>query len=175
MESIYAIDSKNGLSKNGSIPWKSKKDMKFFMTKTSNNIVIMGKTTYFSLPAEHRPLKNRLNIVLTSTPELYNRVGHYESSTVLFTNDNTIYQTILENKEKYANTYVFLNPDFKIFCIGGKTVYDTYIPLCDKIWVSYIKHDYNCDLFIHYDFSTQFTSTIYDEDDDLKIVEYKRI
>jgi dihydrofolate reductase len=30
MESILAIDSKNGLAKNGTIPWKSKKDMTFF-------------------------------------------------------------------------------------------------------------------------------------------------
>jgi dihydrofolate reductase len=34
MEAIYAIDSKNGLAKNGVIPWKSKKDMLFFMNKT---------------------------------------------------------------------------------------------------------------------------------------------
>jgi hypothetical protein len=30
MESIYAIDCNNGLSKKGVIPWKSKKDMLFF-------------------------------------------------------------------------------------------------------------------------------------------------
>jgi dihydrofolate reductase len=71
MESIYAIDSHNGLSKNRTLPWKSKTDMLFFRNKTKNNIVIMGKNTFFSLPIEHRPLKNRLNIVLTSKPHLY--------------------------------------------------------------------------------------------------------
>jgi dihydrofolate reductase len=34
MEAIYAIDSNNGLSKNGMIPWKSKTDMSFFINKT---------------------------------------------------------------------------------------------------------------------------------------------
>ena len=29
MEAIYAIDSNNGLSKDGIIPWKSKKDLNF--------------------------------------------------------------------------------------------------------------------------------------------------
>ena len=62
MESIYAIDSKNGLSKNGIIPWKSKTDMYFFMNKPKNNIVIMGKNTFFSLPKQHRPLKNRTDL-----------------------------------------------------------------------------------------------------------------
>jgi dihydrofolate reductase len=64
METIYAIDTNNGLSKNGAIPWKSKTDMSFFINKTINNIVIMGKNTFFSIPKQHRPLKNRFNIVL---------------------------------------------------------------------------------------------------------------
>jgi dihydrofolate reductase len=71
MEAIYAIDSKYGLSKKGFIAWKSNKDMIFFKNKTMNNIFIMGKNTYFSLPKNYRPLKNRLNIVLTSNPEKY--------------------------------------------------------------------------------------------------------
>ena len=50
MEAIYAIDSKNGLSKDGIIPWNSKKDLKFFYDKTRYNVVFMGRKTYFSLP-----------------------------------------------------------------------------------------------------------------------------
>jgi len=179
MESIYAIDSNNGLSKDGIIPWKSKKDMSFFMNKTKNNIVIMGKNTFFSIPKERRPLKNRLNIVLTSNPQLYeNNIINEEinySSNVLFTNDNVVYKDILENRNKYYETYKYLNTDFKIFFIGGKTIYDQFIPLCDKIWVTYIKHNYNCDLFLDYNYSEQFTEKLYEEDDELKIIEYTRI
>jgi len=171
MESIYAIDSKNGLSKNGIIPWKSKKDMTFFMNKTKNNIVIMGKNTFFSLPEEHRPLKNRLNIVLTSNPNLYEN----HSSNVLFTNNDNIYQTILKNRNKYYEMYPFLNKDFIIFFIGGKTMYEQFIPLCDKIWVTYIKYNYDCDLFFDYDYSKQYTAEVYNEDEELKIVEYSRV
>jgi len=47
MEVIYAIDSMNGLSKKGVIHWKSKKDILFFINKTKNNIVIMGKKYIF--------------------------------------------------------------------------------------------------------------------------------
>jgi len=169
MESIYAIDSKNGLSKNGDIPWKSKTDMLFFMNKTINNIVIMGKNTFFTIPKEHRPLKNRLNIVLTSTPNLY------VEKNVIFTNKNDIYQDILNNKNIYCEIYDFLKKDFKIFFIGGKTIYNQYIPLCETIWITYIKHNYNCDLFMDYDYSKQFTEELYKEDDELKIVKYTRI
>ena len=173
METIYAIDSKNGLSKNGTIPWKSKKDMSFFMNKTKQNVVIMGKNTFFSIPEENRPLRNRLNVVLTSTPQDFSK---NEYSNVLFTNDNDICQTILQNRDQYYDMYPVLKADFKIFFIGGKTIYEQFIPLCDKIWVTYIKRDYNCDLFIDYDYSDcRFSAEIYDEDDELKIVEYTRI
>lgn len=172
MESIYAIDSHNGLSKNGAIPWKSKTDMLFFMNKTQNNIVIMGKNTFFSLPLEHRPLKNRLNIVLTSTPHLYK---DYKHNSVLFTDDSTIYQDILNNRTNYYEMYKCLHVDFKIFFIGGKTIYEQFISLCDKSWVTQMKCNYNCDLFLDYNYSDQFEVSLYKEDDELKILEYTRI
>ena len=52
----------------GNIPCKCKKDIIFFKNKTKNNIVIMGRNTYFSLL---KPLQNRLNIVLTKHTEIY--------------------------------------------------------------------------------------------------------
>ena len=174
MESIYAIDSNNGLSKNGIIPWTSKTDMSFFMNKTKHNVVIMGKNTFFSLPIEYRPLKNRLNIVLTHNPHLY-EANKNECSNLLFTYNNNIYQVLLEERDKYYKLYPFLKKDFKIFFIGGKTIYEQFIPLCDKIWVTQLKCDYKCDLFIDYDYSTQFSMEIYQEDEELKIVEYTRI
>lgn len=170
MEIIYAVDANNGLSKNGTIPWKSKKDMTFFMNKTIGNIVIMGKNTFFSIPIQYRPLKSRLNIVLTSNPQLYNNEPN-----VIFTNNNNIYQNIINNKEIYYKKYSELKIDFNIFIIGGKTIYEQFIPLCNKIWVTYIKKNYDCDLSINYDYSIQFKEKIYDEDDELKIVEYTRI
>jgi len=50
-------------------------DMAYFKKLTSQasstkvrNVVIMGRTTYLSIPEKFRPLKGRLNIVLTSNP-----------------------------------------------------------------------------------------------------------
>ena len=174
MEAIYAIDSKNGLAKNGVIPWKSKKDMLFFMNKTIKNIVIMGKNTYFSIPNEHRPLKNRLNIVFTREPHVY-EVDINENSNVIFTNNIKIHEDIFTNVSKYYNQYMFLNKNFKIFIIGGKTIYEEFIPLCSKIWVTRLKRDYECDLFLDYDYSKEYQEEIYEEDDELQIIEYSRV
>ena len=50
----------------------------------------------------------------------------------------------------------FLNNDFKIFFIGGKQIYEQFIPLCQQIWVTQIKKDYLCDLQFYYDYSNEF-------------------
>ena len=167
MEAIYAIDLNNGLSKNGTIPWTCKKDMSFFMNKTKNNVVIMGKNTYFSLPIEHRPLRNRLNIVLT-TEHLIS-----ESPDLIITNYSAIHRTILNNREKFCELYKYLKKDFIIFIIGGKIIYEQFIPLCNCVWVTRLKNDYNCDLFMNYDYSNH-SSEVYEEDDELTIIKYTR-
>jgi dihydrofolate reductase len=178
MEAIYATDINNGLSKDGFIPWKSKKDMNFFMNKTKYNVVIMGRNTFFSLPDNSRPLKNRLNIVLTSNPKQIrnHKEGRYDE--VIFTDDVNIFDYILKNKKGYKQMFPYLNNDFKIYIIGGRNIYEQFIPLCETVWVTRIKKDYSCDLVFDYPLrdSNQFKEPeIIDEDDELIIYKYSKI
>jgi len=176
MEAILAIDSRNGISKNGIIPWKSKKDMSFFYNITKRNIVIMGKNTYFSLPEEYRPLKKRLNIVYTSKPQVYLFNENYNKyDNLIFTNNDKIYLDIMGNKERYTDIYPFLNSDFKIIFIGGKNIYENYIHLCENVWVTNFKKNFMCDLFLNYNFDKQFKAKFIDEDDEMLIVKYEKV
>ena len=172
MEAIYAIDSKNGLSKEGIIPWHSKKDLYFFMNKTKNNVIIMGKNTYFSLPK--RPLRDRLNIVLTSNPNDTIFDEEKDLSNLIITNNDKIYNSVLNYREKWLNLYPCLNSNFKIFFIGGKNIYDQFIVLCDIVWVTRIKKDYSCDLFFDYDYSKKFKEELVEEDEEVKITKYEK-
>ena len=173
MEAIVAVDLHNGIAKNGSIPWTSKKDMTHFYKKTTGNIVIMGRNTYFSIPEEKRPLKNRLNIVLTGQPQLYQDTSN---SNVIFTDDDSIYLDMFNGPEKYKSVFPFLNENFKVFVIGGKQIYEKLIPLCDTIWLTQIKKDYNCDLFLknEYNFNNKMMVTEIDNDDELVIYKYEK-
>ena len=171
MEAILATDINSGISKDGLFPWKSKKDMRFFFNKTKNNVVIMGRSTYFSLPQQFRPLKDRLNIVLTRDPEQF---IYLEEDNLFFTSDDKIYESILNNREKYLCMCPALSSNFIIYIIGGKQIYEKYIILCDKVWLTTIKKDYSCDLFYNYDYSELFKERIEDDDDELKIIEYNK-
>ena len=148
------------------------------MDKTIGNIVIMGKNTYLSLPESVRPLKKRLNIVLTSYPNELSNDFNKESSynKVIFTNNFNICDSILKTRENYKEMFPYLSSNFKIYIIGGKNVYEQYIPLCETVWVTKLKNNYSCDLVFDYDFSKQFKEPeIVDEDYELTIYKYVKI
>ena len=140
-------------------------------------LLLWEKNTYFSLPDNVRPLKNRLNIVLTNHPDLFlnEQNENRKNSEVIFTNNINIHSAILNNRNKFCNIYPALNKNFKIYIIGGKQIYDQYIPLCDSVWVTRIKKCFSCDLTFNIDLKKQFKEISYEEDDEICISKYDHI
>ena len=68
MRAIYSESADFKIGHDNSLIFKSSDDMKHFREATEGSIVIMGRKTYESIGS---PLKNRLNIVLTNSPEKY--------------------------------------------------------------------------------------------------------
>src|SRR5574338_897259 len=131
---IVAVDDKYGIGKNGSIPWRNAEDFAHFRNTTigdGDNVVIMGRRTYESLPPKMRPLPKRKNIVLSSQ--------EIEGVTTC---------TSILDALKLCITYK------AVYIIGGQRVYEESIRkfpyLCDKIFVSRISGDYECDTFFPY-------------------------
>ena len=127
---IVCTDNRGGIAKNGTTPYYNKVDLANFKRLTTNNVIIMGSTTWFSLPK--RPLPNRLNVVLSRTGQ------HGDLS---FSN---IYQCI-EYFSKKKN-----HQGRELFVIGGKQIYDAFDPYIGKLYLTSSKEDNNCDLVIKY-------------------------
>lgn len=139
---IVAIDNKNGLGKNGFIPWNNMEDFAHFRKTTignGNNVVIMGYRTYKSLPDNVRPLPKRRNIVIMSKDKEFN--------------ESTINQDITTCDSIVDALKLCVSYD-KIYIIGGKKIYEEciykYMYLCDKIFISHIPGNYDCDMFFPY-------------------------
>ncbi|KAL1683940.1 dihydrofolate reductase-like domain-containing protein [Schizophyllum commune] len=72
---IVAATKANGIGQNGNLPWRLPKEMSYFAKVTSHapegeqNRVIMGRKTWESIPAKFRPLRDRLNVVLSRQAE----------------------------------------------------------------------------------------------------------
>jgi dihydrofolate reductase len=137
MELIVAMDINRGIAKQGGIPWHIPADLRFFKQKTIGHVVIMGRKTFDSLP-NGRPLKNRLNIVLTSQPP---RMNLYNDNCI-FTDDFEWVRTFQPNPIEYP----YLVENCIKFIIGGAQVYQLALPLCTKWWVTRILQDYECDV-----------------------------
>lgn len=175
LEVIVAIDCNNGIAKNDNIPWNNKTDMNFFRKKTLNNIVIMGSKTLLSLP-QQKPLKNRLNIVITRN--INNYIKKYKDYNNIIFFDEIMCKSFLENPKQYIETcgkpledLDYLLHDYKIYLIGGVQIIKLFINYCNILWITHYKSNYDCDLFINLDF-TKYKKECILEDNELTIVKY---
>ncbi|CAR28565.1 hypothetical protein ZYGR_0S01980 [Zygosaccharomyces rouxii] len=69
---VAALCPHMGIGYRGGLPWKLSQEMKYFrqvttstFTEGKSNAVIMGRRTWESIPAKFRPLKGRINVVLS--------------------------------------------------------------------------------------------------------------
>ena len=128
---IVAVGKNGGISSEGvHLPWNIPEDMKHFKNVTENKVVIMGRKTFFSIPEKHRPLKNRLNLILTNMKHLYTD-EYLDNANVIFCNYVECMDYINSSKHisKYTNECIV---------IGGEEVYNQFKPFINKIYLTEI-------------------------------------
>ena len=69
MKMIVAVSDDWGIGYENNLLFSIPTDMKFFRETTKDSVVIMGRKTLESFPGQ-KPLKNRVNIVLTNNSSL---------------------------------------------------------------------------------------------------------
>lgn len=121
---VVAYNKNFAIAENGEIPWRLSEDFKHFKETTSGGSIIMGRTTYESLPK--RPLPMRFNIVLSRDKD-YDAPGACVSRT-------------LENAIELARD---INFGQEIFIVGGQDVYNSAFELgvVDKVIASEVDND----------------------------------
>ena len=110
---IAAVDRKGAIGKGGKLPWHYSSDMKFFRETTVGNAVVMGRKTWLTIG---KPLKNRLNIVLSRDTDI-----EPQESLVVFSDIDSV---LSFNKS--------LSTD--LFVIGGAQIYEAFRAHIEK-WV----------------------------------------
>lgn len=110
---IAAVDRKGAIGKGGKLPWHYPADMKFFRETTTGHAVVMGRKTWLTIG---KPLKNRLNIILS-------RDSNIEPQESLL---------VLSDVESALSFNKSLTTD--LFVIGGAQIYEAFLPHIDK-WI----------------------------------------
>ena len=148
---IAAMTTKRVIGKNGKLPWKIPEEMQNFKRLTTGNTVIMGRKTFESIG---RPLPNRNNLVV--------------SSTLLPQEGIIVHKTIIESLQK-AKLF-----QKGIFIIGGATIYQEMLPFADKMYLSYIKKDYDGDAYFPEFNEDNWTIEKRENHDEFELVIYTR-
>jgi dihydrofolate reductase len=127
---IFAADLAGGMGRKGTLPWPHQpQDLKRFESITTNNIVVMGRRTWDD-PKMPKPLKNRINYVVTNRPV---------DLALSLKGD------IVDNLLRLENQY----PDKKIFLIGGVNLLESAKPILDHVYLTYFKKQYIVDTKIN--------------------------
>lgn len=128
MKMIVCVSENYGIGKGGDLLFSLPPDMKLFRETTADSVVVMGRATLDSFPGG-RPLKNRVNIVITRNKE-FQREG------VIAVNST---EEVLNEVSKY--------PEKEVFVIGGAEIYRMFEPFCDTAIVTKVKASPDADKF----------------------------
>lgn len=133
---VAACGASRGIGKDGTLPWpKLSSDLKAFKALTMGHPVLMGSTTYESLPKSVRPLPGRLNIVLSSRTRT--QLGLPDS--VLIAGSLSAAATLLEKLGLR-----------RVFVIGGASIYKQALATpqwSHRVHYTHIENDFPCDRF----------------------------
>ncbi|MCF0229243.1 MAG: dihydrofolate reductase [Parasporobacterium sp.] len=102
-------------------------DVKFVRDATYGQVIIAGKHT-FEYSFNSRPLPNRTMIVISKDPA-YNVPG------VITVQDT---EEALKKAESFGTD---------IFVLGGRRLYEAYMPLCNEIHVTAVDYEYTADSY----------------------------
>ncbi|NDR56525.1 dihydrofolate reductase [Aliiruegeria sabulilitoris] len=114
MLSLIVARARNGaIGKGNTIPWHAPEDLAAFQRETMGGALIMGRRTWESLPV--KPLKGRLNCVVSSNTELAEHV---------FATPEAALEFALHSGYR------------RIYGIGGEAIYRNLLPRADRLLVT---------------------------------------
>ncbi|RMZ67829.1 dihydrofolate reductase [Pyrenophora seminiperda CCB06] len=161
---ILAATPNLGIGNGGGLPWPQlKKEIGFFARVTKRttpspssneakkiNAVLMGRKTWESIPPKYRPLKDRLNVVITTNPEDFSKKldkkTNVEGPMVCSGIMDAMSQLERQDTSSLASSNLELD---KIFVIGGASIYKTALelPQTKRVLLTKIHKDFECDTF----------------------------
>ena len=146
--SIVSIDKNWGIGNGGDLLAHLPTDMKFFKNTTMDNIIVMGRKTFESLPGA-KPLPGRLNVIITRNQDYL--AGEVARGEVVTTDSvESAIELLNKDAEDRRDLYV----------IGGGEIYKQFLPYVDACLVTKFDEEYTPDTFFpNLDEDENFTMT----------------
>lgn len=123
---IVAADENNAIGNQNRLLCHLPADLKYFKNTTTGHHIVMGRKTYESVG---RPLPNRVNIVISRTPDL------------------TIEGCIVKPTLEAAIAFAEAAGETELFITGGGTIYEQALHIADKVYLTRIHNSFTADTF----------------------------
>lgn len=121
-----------GIGRDGGLPWNIGEDLRRFAKITAGGVVVMGYKTWESIPQERRPLKGRLNVVVTKRP-----LDCVDTEGVVY--------VAKEELDSFLGSLMEPHGGKTIYVIGGESLYRKYVGVASKIHATIVERAYPCD------------------------------
>lgn len=148
---IVAMDEKRGIGKNNKIPWHIKKDLVRLSLMTRGKIAVIGDKSYNSMAGYYdisgRPMPAKEYIVISLDKNFKSKRNN----------------TFAVNSITEALDRIKKSKDDEVFVIGGASIYKQMIEFTDRLYLTIVKDEFNCDTFFP-DYS-DFKKVISSEED----------
>lgn len=128
MKLIAAVDQNWAIGNRDDLLVHIPEDQKNFRRITTGNVVVLGRKTLSGFPGG-RPLKDRLNVILTKNPD-------FEAGDAVIVQSQ---EELFEQLKKY--------PSNEVYVIGGGTLYKMLEPYCDEAIITKIDYSYQADTY----------------------------
>ena len=129
---IVAVAQNMAIGRDNDLLWHLSDDLKRFKSLTSGHTVIMGRRTFDSLPK--KPLPKRRNIVLTHDEGFRYEAPETATGTLEVAHSMTEVLRMVEGEEE-------------TFIMGGGTIYRDFLPLVNRLYVTWVYKDFEADVF----------------------------
>lgn len=166
MKLIFAVDRNWNIGYDGDMLFKISKDLQRFRMFTENNIIIMGRKTFESLP-DRKALGNRINIVITRDKE-------YRGEDLIVVNSIEELFPLLKELDPAE--------EMQLFLIGGGNLTHQMLKYCNFAYITKVNKAFessdtlipNLDEDENWDIVNE-SEVDYQDDLEYKYVDYTRI
>lgn len=125
MSSVVAVSDNNAIGKNKGLLWHLPKDMEYFKNVTYGHHVLMGRKSYESIPEKYRPLKGRVNIIVT-------RQGDFKA-------EGCKVVSTVEEAIQFAKD----NGEEELMILGGGEIYKYLLDKTDRVYLTKVHHTFS--------------------------------
>lgn len=125
---VWCTEKRLGIGKDGTMPWpRLPRDLARFKAVTMGKPCVIGKKTWLSIG---KPLPGRNLIVLSRDPDMVSPGAGVQVARDM--------QHAIDLASQWGQDGVVA---------GGENVYQQFLPLCERIYVTMLDESYECDTF----------------------------